>query len=138
MGQSTFLEKLGDMLGAGLSTPRRLNGGWLWLLRVLGFVFAVYFLFGAVNGSFTVIGPRSWGLLQIDFPYLPYYGEQFMLPLFIFFTSVLTFLLYPARASSPQDHPSIVDIIFCLISLAIVIEFIWQYDPRGDRAGLVE
>ncbi|MFP6871740.1 MAG: hypothetical protein VCE91_20860 [Nitrospinota bacterium] len=75
-----FLAKLRDFIGAGLAQTRTLTGGYLWALRVVGFIFAVYFLFGAVNGSFTLFDPRSWKLFQIDFPYLPYYGEQFSLP----------------------------------------------------------
>ncbi len=130
-----FLAKLRDFLGAGLAQTRTLTGGYLWALRVVGFIFAVYFLFGAVNGSFTLFGPRSWNLFQIDFPYLPYYGEQFSLPLFIFFTSVLTYMLYPARESSPQDRPSGLDIAMCVMSFVILCEFIYFYDYRGETAG---
>lgn len=137
-GLGGFIEKLRDALGAGLSQPRRLSGGYLWTLRVLGFIFAVYFLFGAVNGSFTLFGPRAWKLFEIEFPYLPYYREQFQLPLFIFFTSALTFFLYPARSSSPKDRPSGVDITLCILSFIVLCEFIYFYDERGDRAGLVE
>ncbi len=133
-----FLAKLRDFIGVGLAQTRTLTGGYLWTLRVVGFVFAIYFLFGAVNGSFTLFGPRSWNLFQIDFPYLPYYGEQFSLPLFIFFTSVLTYMLYPARESSPQDRPSGVDIGMCALSFVILCEFIYFYDDRGARAGLLE
>jgi len=139
---SGFLAKLRDFLGAGLARPRTLTGGYLWALRVLGFIFAVYFLFGAVNGSYTLFGPRDWKMFQqlrtLEYPYLPYYGEQFTLPLFLFFTSCLTFMLYPAREASPQDRPSGVDLIFCVLSFIILCEFIYFYDARGDRAGFVE
>ena len=108
---SAFFEKVRGVLGAGLPDTRNLSGAYLWLFRVLGFIFAVYFLFGAVNGSYTFFGPRSWTGLQdlrtLEFPYLievgiyefskNLYGEQFMLPLFIFFTCALTYLIYPAR-----------------------------------------
>ncbi|MEE9276141.1 MAG: hypothetical protein V3V62_12615, partial [bacterium] len=121
----------------GLATKRSLSGGYLWFLRVIGFVFAIYFLYGAVNGSATVFGPASWNLFKISFPYIPYFGEQFSLTLFIFFTTVLTFLLYPARESSPKDRPSAVDLTFCVLSFAIVVEYIYFYDFRGATAGLV-
>ncbi|MBT4430643.1 MAG: TRAP transporter large permease subunit, partial [Nitrospinaceae bacterium] len=136
------LEKLRDFLGAGLSQSRTLSGGYLWALRVLAFIFAVYFLFGAVNGSYTLFGPRDWKMFQqlrtLEYPYLPYYGEQFTLPLFLFFTSCLTFMLYPARDASPQDRPSGFDILFCVLSFFILCEFIYFYEVRGDRAGFVE
>ena len=133
-----LLSKVRDIIGAGLSQSRELSGGYLWLVRVVGFVFAIYYLYGAVNGSITVFGPRSWNLMALEFPYLPFYTSQFSLPLFIFFTSVLTFLLYPARKGSPQNRPSRVDLVLCLLSLIVLIEFIYFYDERGDRAGLVE
>ena len=91
MSFRSVLEKIGSFLGAGLAKTRTLSGHSLWALRVVGFIFAAYFLFGAVNGSFTIFGPRSLKLVLLEFPYIPYYGEQFSLPIFICFTSVLTF-----------------------------------------------
>ena len=132
------LEKIGSFLGAGLATTRTLKGHSLWVLRVVGFIFAVYFLFGAVNGSYTVFGPRSLKLVQLEFPYIPYYGEQFSLPLFICFTSVLTFMLYPCRESSPKDRPSGFDVLWCVLSVVVMCEFMYYYDDRGARAGIVE
>ncbi len=122
----------------GLSETRKLTGGYLWAVRVLGFLFAIFFIYGAVNGSITTIGPRSWSPFTIEFPFLPYYSEQHSLPLFIFFTSVLVFLLYPAGERSPRDRPSKLDLLFCLLSFAILCEFIYFYHDRGERAGLVE
>ncbi len=138
LGFRGVLDKIGSFLGAGLSTTRSLSGNSLWALRVLGFIFAVYFLFGAVNGSFTVFGPRALKLMQLEFPYIPYYGEQFSLPLFICFTSVLTFMLYPCRASSPKDRPSGFDLLWCVLSFVVMCEFMYYYDDRGARAGIVE
>ena len=132
------MEKIGSFLGAGLATTRTLKGHSLWVLRVVGFIFAVYFLFGAVNGSYTVFGPRSLKLVQLEFPYIPYYGEQFSLPLFICFTSVLTFMLYPCRESSPKDRPSGFDLLWCVLSVVVMCEFMYYYDDRGARAGIVE
>ncbi len=134
----SVLEKIGSFLGAGLATTRTLRGHSLWAVRVVGFIFAAYFLFGAVNGSFTVFGPRSLKLVQLEFPYIPYYGEQFSLPIFICFTSVLTFLLYPCRENSPQDRPSGFDLLWCVLSFVVMCEFMYFYDDRGARAGIVE
>lgn len=116
---------------------RTLRGSWPWPVRITGFLFAAYFVYGAVNGSQLVLGPRSWGLLRLEFPYIPYYSSQYALPLFIFFTSVLTFLLYRARDGSPADRPSVPDVVFCILSFIVLCEFIYFYDERGDRAGLV-
>ena len=133
-----LLNKVRKFISAGLAKKRKVSGIYLWMVRVLGFFFAIYFLFGAVNGSITVFGPRSWKLFALEFPYVPYYTSRFSLPLFIFFTSVLTFLLDPARRNSRQDRPSRVDLFLCLLSFIILCEFIYFYDERGDRAGLVE
>lgn len=137
-GFGDLLTKIRNFLGTGLAPMRELSGGYIWPVRVVGFAFAIYFLFGAVNGSITVFGPRSWNLLSLKFPYLPYYTSHYSLPLFIFFTSVLTFIVYPARKDSPQHRPSSVDVILCILSLIVLIEFIYFYDERGDRAGLIE
>ena len=138
MSFRSVLEKIGSFLGAGLSTTRTLSGHSLWAVRLVGFIFAAYFLFGAVNGSFTVFGPRSLKLALLEFPYIPYYGEQFSLPIFICFTSVLTFLLYPCRENSPQDRPSGFDLLWCVLSFVVMCEFMYYYDDRGARAGIVE
>ncbi len=132
------LDKISSFLGAGLSTTRKLSGNSLWAVRVVGFIFAAYFLFGAVNGSFTIFGPRSLKLVLLEFPYIPYYGEQFSLPIFICFTSVLTFMLYPCRENSPKDRPSGFDLLWCVLSFVIMCEFMYYYDDRGARAGIVE
>ncbi|MFP6871739.1 MAG: TRAP transporter large permease subunit [Nitrospinota bacterium] len=47
-------------------------------------------------------------------------------------------MLYPARDSSPQDRPSGVDIAMCVLSFVILCEFIYFYDERGARAGILE
>ena len=138
MSFRSVLEKIGSFLGAGLATTRTLSGHSLWALRVVGFIFAAYFLFGAVNGSFTVFGPRSMKLALLEFPYIPYYGEQFSLPIFICLTSVLTFMLYPCRENSPKDRPSGFDVIWCVLSFVVMCEFMYYYDDRGARAGIVE
>jgi TRAP transporter 4TM/12TM fusion protein len=148
---SAFFEKVRGVLGAGLPETRNLTGSYLWMFRVLGFIFAVYFLFGAVNGSYTFFGPRSWTGLQdlrtLEFPYLievgmydfskNLYGEQFMLPLFIFFTCALTYLIYPARKNSPKDRPSSIDLVLIVLSFLVLCDFMYFYEPRGDRAGIV-
>ena len=134
----SVLEKIGSFLGAGLAKTRTLSGHSLWALRVVGFIFAAYFLFGAVNGSFTIFGPRSMKLALLEFPYIPYYGEQFSLPIFICFTSVLTFMLYPCRENSPKDRPSGFDVLWCVLSFVVMCEFMYFYDDRGARAGIVE
>ncbi len=134
----SVLEKIGSFLGAGLAKTRTLSGHSLWALRVVGFIFAAYFLFGAVNGSFTVFGPRSMKLALLEFPYIPYYGEQFSLPIFICLTSVLTFMLYPCRENSPKDRPSGFDVLWCILSFVVMCEFMYYYDDRGARAGIVE
>lgn len=138
MNARALVNRVGDLLGMGVSHTRELTGPSLWAVRLLGFLFSAFFVYGAVNGSITAIGPRAWSPFTIEFPFVPYYSERYALPLFIFFTSVLVFLLYPAGTRSSRRRPSKLDLLFCLLALAVLCEFIYFYDERGDRAGIIE
>jgi len=46
---------------------------------------------------------------------------------YLMFTSVLVFLLYPARRGAPVDRPSVVDWIFIVLTVASIVYWIDQY-----------
>ena len=128
----------------------------IWLSSV---VFSAYYLYGAANGGqidlflgfgeplyllFSPILPAgakgavSWLWGSIKFPSWHFYAFQYYLPLYIFFTGILTFLCYPARNRSPRHRPSSVDIILFLIALVIVINYVVNFQDRSERAGIIE
>ena len=128
-------------------------------IYVSALAFGVYFLYGAANDAPVdfLLGfaePLGYGLSYIlpasavkslsflweglHFPAVPVYAFHFYLPLYVFFTAVLTFVYYPARASSPQRRPSYVDLILCVVTLIFSVEYIVNFGDRGDRAGSVQ
>jgi TRAP transporter 4TM/12TM fusion protein len=96
--------------------------------------FALYYLYAAANGSPISI-PGVGRVFNL--PYLPIYAYHYFLPLFIAFSGVLIFVLYPANKSSPRDRPSFVDLLLCVAILASTFDFIWNFAERGERAGLI-
>jgi len=96
--------------------------------------FSLYYIYAAANGS-TIRIPGIGPLFSL--PYLPIYAYHYFLPLFIAFSGVLVFILYPARKSSPQDRPSFVDLLLCVAILLSTFDFIWNFAERGERAGLI-
>lgn len=128
-------------------------------LYVLAVAFAGYFLYGAANnapvdmllgfaeplgfalGSFlpvTAVKPISFLWESLRFPETKFYAFHFYLPLYIFFTGILTFVYYPARDSSPRRRPSAVDLVLCIITIIFTVEYIVNFGDRGDRAGSVQ
>lgn len=99
-------------------------------------IFALYYIYAAASGS--VIRLPFGGADLIQLPRLPIYAYHYFLPLFIFFSCILTFIFYPARRNSPQDRLSAIDVILCLVTLATTVDFIWNFAERGERAGLVD
>jgi len=96
--------------------------------------FSLYYIYAAANGS-TIRIPGIGPLFSL--PYLPIYAYHYFLPLFIAFSGILVFILYPAHKSSPQDRPSFVDLLLCVAILLSTFDFIWNFAERGERAGLV-
>ena len=116
-------------VGAGLCVLPRTTA------ITIGAAFSMYYLYAAVNGT-TIRLPSGGGDL-VTLPYLPIYAYHYFLPLFICFSGVLAFVYYPAGKNSPLDRPSAVDIIFCLLTLAATFDFVWNFEQRGNREGLI-
>ncbi len=98
--------------------------------------FALYYIYAAANGSPLRLPGASGDLAR--FPHLPIYAYHYFLPLFVALTGILCFVYYPARAGSPRDRLSAVDVVLCLATVITTFDFVWNFAERGDRAGLVE
>lgn len=117
------------LVAAGLCLVPRLTA------IAIGVFFSLYYLYAAVNGA-TIRLPFGGGDL-LHLPYMPIFAYHHFLPLFIAFSAVLCFVYYPARARSPLNRPSIVDIVLSLLTLAATFDYIWNFAERGEREGLV-
>lgn len=101
----------------------------------IGVVFSLYYLYAAVNGA-TIRMPFGGGDL-VALPYVRTYAYHHFLPLFVTFSAVLAFVYFPASHRSPQDRPSTFDIIFCLLTLVVTFDYMWNFAERGEREGLI-
>ncbi|MEK9662471.1 MAG: TRAP transporter large permease subunit, partial [Alphaproteobacteria bacterium] len=101
----------------------------------IAIAFSLYFLYAAVNGA-TVHVPFS-RMDLVSLPYLGIFAYHHYLPLFIAFSAVLVFVYFPASDRSPAARPSVVDIVLCLLTLAATFDFIWNFEERGEREGLI-
>ncbi len=128
-------------------------------IYVSALAFSSYFLYGAANGAPVdfLLGfaePIGIGLKYIlpasavssisflwdgvHFPSVRYYAFHFFLPLYIFFTALLTFIYYPASASSPRHRPSALDLILCVVTLIFTVEYVINFAARGERSGSIQ
>jgi TRAP transporter 4TM/12TM fusion protein len=128
-------------------------------IYVSALAFGCYFLYGAANGAPVdfLLGfaePIGIGLKYIlpasavnsmsflwdglHFPSVRYFAFHFFLPLYIFFTALLTFVYYPASASSPRHRPSATDLILCVVTLIFTVEYVINFAARGDRSGSIQ
>lgn len=89
-------------------------------------------IFGeASEGTFSAM----WETLH--FPALSFYAFHIYLPFYIFFTSILAFLYYPAGKRSPRHRPSWVDVILCVATIVYTLEYMINFEDRGDRSGII-
>ncbi|MDH3289196.1 MAG: TRAP transporter fused permease subunit [Betaproteobacteria bacterium] len=121
--------------------------------------FTGYFLYGAANGApvdfmlgfaqpigiaLSHVLPtgavKSMSFLWdgVHFPPVKYYAFHFFLPVYIFFTALLTFVYYPARKGSPRHRPSAVDLILCVFTIIFTVEYAINFAERGDRSGSIQ
>jgi TRAP transporter 4TM/12TM fusion protein len=72
------------------------------------------------------------------FVYAIVFSEPFYIttPVYVCCSYALAFCLYPARASSPWDRISIVDLLLVAATVAVTAYFMWQYEFYVQRAGL--
>lgn len=73
----------------------------------------------------------------LHFPGLSFYAFHVYLPFYIFFTSILAFLYYPAGKNSPRHRPSWIDVVLCVATIVFTIEYMINFEDRGDRSGKI-
>ena len=128
---------MGKILGTGATRQRELTGFTKRFVRVVAFIFAAIFIYSAMNGAGVYFGPRNITPFTMRFPFMPFFNDHFLLPLYLLFTSVLIFVLYPAsKKSSPMDRPSAIDWLLCILALAVFVEYVMFYEMRGENEGL--
>jgi hypothetical protein len=76
-----------------------------------------------------------WETLR--FPGLSFYAFHIYLPFYIFFTSILAFLYYPAGKNSPRHRPSWIDVVLCVTTIVYTLEYMINFEERGDRSGML-
>lgn len=112
---ATPWQRLAARLAASSGGPRTLSGIQGFVVTVIAAAFSLFFLYGAV------------GVVSMEY----------MLGMYIGFTGVLIFLLYPATAHSPRSRVTMVDILLALATMSSVAYFITQFEARTERAGIV-
>ena len=94
---------------------RQLNPGWSLVVKVVSIIFGLYYF---VNAFFI----------------MPY---QYTYPLFLCFTHVLIFILYPfSKKEKAKGSPTFADLILIAITLAFSAYFISNFWWFVERAGL--
>ena len=85
-----------------------------------------------ISGYYAVI----YGLIAAGFSLWYMYTSGFGLVstetnrgFYLLFTSVLVFIGYPARKGAPNDRPSIIDLVFIIMSVASIGYWMDQYVP---------
>ncbi len=87
---------------------RSLGGAWAWLYGAVGLCFSGWYMYTSGFGLVSTESNRG---------------------LYLLFTSVLVFLLYPARRGAPKDRPSLLDGVLMLAAVASIGYWMDQYVP---------
>ncbi len=86
---------------------------------------------------------KVFSVIAATFSLFYIYSAVAIVPFFIFlsmyilFTGVLVFLLYPATKKSPKGRVTWVDLIFIGLSVATIAYFIFAYEAMEERMGYV-
>lgn len=100
------------LLSQKVAKPRKFKGNWGVIVTVIAVSAAALHLYSVYNGLYNPRVQRAMHLL-------------FMLP--------LAFLLFPARENSPQDRPSIPDLILVVLSIVVSSLGILELDRLENR-----
>ncbi|GAW91589.1 TRAP transporter permease [Calderihabitans maritimus] len=93
-------------------------------------------LSGPLGIIFTIVA----SLFTLTYIYIAKFGvpnPQLNRGLYLGFTFVLCFMLYPATKKSPRHRLSIIDYLFLAASVAVIVYFIVEYPKMTFRAGEV-
>ncbi len=90
-------EKLQEIVGKGAQSGPAMKGFWLWLTSGLGVFMVLFYFYNA-------------GIAPVD--------TQYYLGIYVLITYILVFITYPMCRKSPQDRPSVLDIILACVAAA--------------------
>jgi len=93
---------------------RDLKGFWKLLFNLVALSYSLFLIVGAVYVGFTPQLIRGFFMLSI---------------------SIMIFIKYPTRGKSPLNRPSIVDLVFILMSIGAFGNFGLNYDDMAWRIG---
>lgn len=102
-------------MGADLPGERQLTGKTSRIFSIIAAIFSLFYLYSAVA-------------------IVPFF---IFLSMYLLFTAVLIFLLYPATKRSPRGRVTWVDLIFIGLSVATIAYFIFAYEAMEERMGYV-
>jgi TRAP transporter 4TM/12TM fusion protein len=103
------------MMGADMPGARPLTGKTSRIFSVIAATFSLFYLYSAIA-------------------IVPFF---IFLSIYLLFTAVLIFILYPARAKSPRMRVTWVDLIFIGLSVATIAYYIYNFEAMEERMGYV-
>lgn len=103
------------MMGADMPGGRQLTGKTSGIFSIIAAIFSLFYLYSAIA-------------------IVPFF---IFLSMYLLFTAVLIFLLYPATKKSPRGRVTWVDLIFIGLSVATIAYFIFAYEAMEERMGYV-
>ena len=112
---SLFKRGFRYMMGADMPGERKLTGKTAKISSVIAAIFSLFYLYGAIA-------------------IIPFY---IFLSMYLLFTAVLIFLLYPAGHKSPKGRVSAMDYVFIGLTLSTIGYFIFAYEVMEERMGSV-
>ncbi len=107
-------EKLQEIVGKDAKSGRSMRGFWFWFSAGLGIFMVLFYFFNA-------------GIAPVD--------TQYYLGIYVLITYILVFITYPMCRKSPQDRPSVLDIVLACVAAAAIGYWIIEYEDLNYRMG---
>ncbi len=107
-------EKLQEIVGKDAKSGRSMKGFWFWLSAGLGIFMVLFYFYNA-------------GIAPVD--------TQYYLGVYVLITYILVFITYPMSRKSPQDRPSVLDIVLACVAAAAIGYWIIEYEDLNYRMG---
>lgn len=107
-------ETLKKLLEKEEKAGRKLTGLWHYFIAVISVFMVCFYFYSAGVKPVTV---------------------QYNLGLYVLMTYVMVFLIYPFSKKSPKDRPSVFDVILAILSIAVVVYWIKEFEALNYRIG---
>ncbi|MCB2186138.1 MAG: TRAP transporter fused permease subunit [Deltaproteobacteria bacterium] len=107
-------DTLKELVSKDSKSGRGLTGFWYWLVAGMGTFMVVFYMYNA-------------GIASVDTQY--YFG------VYVLLTYAMVFLSYPMLRNSPQDRPSVLDVLLALVAVFCVGYYIHEYADLNYRMG---